>query len=270
MRLISFALAVVALVLPAAALHFENIFIMVFENTRFEETIADPNFRNFANKGILYSNWVAITHPSQPNYVYITSGSTQGVDSDDLVSIPARNIVDLLEERGFSWKSYEEGYPGNCFLGINSGRWAQKHSLTLFYQDVHTNPQRCAKVVEGGQLLKDIAKGKLPDVAFYTPDLDNDAHDTDVTFAGKYLKNFLKETNIEALYDVVLITFDESSPDNNGNHIYTAVGGRAVTNRGLIDNTALNHGSILKSMELNFKLGSLVTNDTVATPFTVW
>ena len=57
----------------------------------------------------------AITHPSLPNYLALTSGSTQGITSDCTdCHVAGRNIVDELEAAHLSWKAYMEGLPGPC------------------------------------------------------------------------------------------------------------------------------------------------------------
>jgi hypothetical protein len=44
---------------------------------------------------------LAITHPSEPNYVAATGGSNFGIDNDDFYNIPANvsSIFDLLEAK---------------------------------------------------------------------------------------------------------------------------------------------------------------------------
>lgn len=99
---------------------FSNMLLIILENTDFSSATADPNLQSFANSGVLFSNWVAIGHPSQPNYIAMTSGSANGVTSDSSVTLNVQNIVDLLEAKGLSWKSYQENWPGGCFTGTVS------------------------------------------------------------------------------------------------------------------------------------------------------
>jgi hypothetical protein len=65
-----------------------------------------------------------------------------------------------------------------------------------------------------------------------------------------------------------MVTFDENAwaiP----NQVYTAIAGRAVRNVGTTDSTALNHFSVLKTLENNFGLGNLGKSDVTATPFSL-
>ena len=89
-----------------------------------------------------------------------------------------------------------------------------------------------------------------------------------MTFAGNWLKNFLASTPVVSHFDVVMVTFDENA-GASPNKVYTAIAGRAVTNVGTTDNTALNHFSLLKTLENNFALGNLGKSDVTATPFSL-
>jgi hypothetical protein len=104
----------------SAATTFSNMLIIMLENIDYNPAIADPNLKAFASSGVLFSNWDAIAHPSQPNYIATTCGSTDGITSDSTTTINVKNIADLLEAKGLTWKSYQENWPGNCFTGTES------------------------------------------------------------------------------------------------------------------------------------------------------
>jgi len=254
----------------STALAFSNILVILLENAKFATAIADPNLKAFASSGVLFNNWLAVAHPSQPNYIALTSGSTNGVTSDTSTTINVQNVVDLLEAKGLTWKSYQENWPGNCFLGTSSsdGLYFRKHNPFISYTDIQTNPTRCAKIVPGTQFATDVSQGTTPTFAFYTPNIKNDGHDTGVAFAGTWLNGFLNSTSAKSHFDVVLVLFDEND-NSTPNQVYAAIAGRAVTNVGTTDNTALNHFSLLKTLETNFALGNLGKSDVTATAFTL-
>ncbi len=74
--------------------------MVVFENHAFDE-IVDPNRASFiyrlATGGALFVNAVAVTHPSQPNYFALFSGSTQGVRDNGDYTFDAPNLADALK-----------------------------------------------------------------------------------------------------------------------------------------------------------------------------
>ncbi|KIM39457.1 hypothetical protein M413DRAFT_446962 [Hebeloma cylindrosporum] len=253
--------------LSSRATTFSNMLLIILENTNFAPAYADPNLKSFANSGIIYNNWLAYGHPSQPNYIAMTSGSANGVTTDASVTIDVQNIADLLEAKGLTWKSYQENWPGPCYTGTSSGPYYRKHNPFISYKNIQTNPTRCAKIVDASKLATDISSGTTPTFAWYTPNLNNDGHDTGVTFAGNWLKNFLATTPVLTTFDVVMVTFDENA-GASPNKVYTAIAGKKVTTAGVTDSTALNHFSLLKTLENNFGLGNLGKSDVTATPFT--
>jgi hypothetical protein len=72
-----------------------------------------------ASQGITLTNYLAITHPSQPNYIASVGGSTHWViwDLFSRISSSEKTIVDLLDAKGVSWSEYEEDMPYSGFEG---------------------------------------------------------------------------------------------------------------------------------------------------------
>lgn len=97
MRVFTFALLLLCLVICSKAA-FQHILIVVLENQDASAVVANPDFANLATKGtpisllviaypckgVLYTNFFAEVHPSQPNYIALISGSTYFVVNDDI------------------------------------------------------------------------------------------------------------------------------------------------------------------------------------------
>jgi hypothetical protein len=85
--------------------------------------LSDPTTANLsylATLGIItLTDYHAITHPSQPNYIAAAGASTHGVLTDNFNRIDAssKSIVDLLEAGGVSWSVYQEDMPYSGFEG---------------------------------------------------------------------------------------------------------------------------------------------------------
>jgi len=120
--------------------------------------------------------------------------------------------------------------------------------------------------VNSKQLDKDLFTGNLPQFSYYTPNIDNDGHDTNITFAGKWLHQFL-EPRIQEFPSrtMFVITWDEDDFTEE-NQIFTAIFGSMITPN-TVDNTLYNHYSLLRTIEDNWNLGNLGRNDATATPF---
>ncbi len=247
--------------------YFDRAIIVVFENTNYADAMKQPFFKHLADIGANFSNFTALTHPSQGNYIALTSGSVNGVTGDGNYDLNVTNVADLLEAKGLTWKVYAEAFPGHCYSGGSSGKYARKHNPFISYVDIQKNAARCANIVEASQFAKDSANGTLPNYAFYVPNTDNDGHNTGVAFADKwygqkfspYLNNpqFMSNT-------VLLTTFDESGHSSPNNQIYTSIVGSMVKPGLISDHLTIE--SLLNLIEDNWDLGDLGKQDATANP----
>jgi Phosphoesterase family len=246
---------------------FKHIITVVLENTDYSSALDQPFLASLIKRGATFRNFHAESHPSQPNYVAMISGSTSGVYGDGQVNLGGNHVGDLLEAAGLDWKVYAEDYPGNCFLGMTSGDYARKHVPFISFKNVQQNSARCAKVATAGDFDTDSAGGALPAYTFYVPNLKNDGHDTGVAYADKWLQQkFGPMLNDPAKMDGTLfvVTFDESeSPFDSNNQILTILVGNMVK-PGVDNNDNLNHYSLLRLVEENFGLGTLSRGDSSA------
>lgn len=251
---------------PMTGKYFDRAIFVVFENTNYSDAIKQSFFKQLADSGAHFSNFSALTHPSQGNYVALTSGSLNGVSGDGKYDLNVNNVADLLEAKGLTWKVYAEAYPGNCFTGTSSGRYARKHNPFISYVNIQKDPSRCANIVEASQFDNDATNGTLPDYVFYVPDMRNDGHDTDVSYADKWYRQkfspYLRDTKFMS-NTILISTFDESGSYFGKNQIYTSIVGPAVK-PGIVS-TALNIYSLLKLVEDNWNLGDLGKQDATAT-----
>src|SRR5579864_2491838 len=103
--------------------NFDHVFVIMMENTGYDSLIGNSNapFINglAANDGLAL-HYFGVTHPSQPNYIAATSGSTNGVASDSDTTINVPNIVDQLVAHGKTWKAYMQ----SLFAGGNTDKLA--------------------------------------------------------------------------------------------------------------------------------------------------
>lgn len=109
---------------------------------------------------------------------------------------------------------------------------------------------------------------------FYSPNLDDDGHDTNLGTASNWLKNFLANWfPAEARNGtLIVITFDESEqPESASNHIYTVFLGDMVK-KGQKVNHRFDHYDVLRTIEANFGIEKpLNTGDSRATVITdIW
>ncbi len=259
---------------PNAGQWFDRIIVIVMENADAPAVLADPNFAAVAARGTRFSGSRALAHPSQPNYLSMVAGDTFVTDS--LVHhVAATNLVDLLEPRGITWRAYLEGYPGGCSdvdQATTRGLfYVRRHNPFLTFDDIRTNAGRCAHLVDERSFPADAAAGTLPQYVFYVPDLVHDGHDSSIATAGAWLTGFLQPLLADAdamAGTLVVVTYDEGSgtADPATQPIYTVAIGSGAT-PGAVDATAIDHSGLLRTVELNWQLGTLGRRDAAATPW---
>ncbi|TVY85417.1 putative acid phosphatase [Lachnellula suecica] len=257
---------------------FVNIFL---ENTDFDMAAADPaNLQWIASQGITLTNYKAITHPSQPNYIASVGGQTHWViwDLFSRISSSARTIVDLLDAKGVSWSEYEQDAPYSGFEGdyvnqVNGANdYVRKHSPLMSYDSVTSDLDRLAKLKNFTMFLNDLDDNKLPQWMFITPNMTNDGHDTSVTVAGAWARGFLEPLLSNSNFlsrTLVLLTFDETETYLSDNRVFSVLIGDAVPTslHGTTNDTAFNHYSIMATVENNWDLGNLGEGDEDASVF---
>jgi acid phosphatase len=230
----------------------------------------DPNFSALAKEGILLTNYWALTHPSEPNYCASAAGDTFGMDNDDWHQIPdnVSTIADLFDDKGVSWGEYQEGLPyagyqGYDYLSESGAKdYMRKHNPLVLFDSVTNDATRLRQIKNFSSFYDDLDNHKLPQYSFVTPNMTNDAHDTNITFAGTWVAGFLSDLlKIDYFTDdtLIMLTFDESGNHTHINKVYTVLLGGAVPKhlRGTTDDTFYTHYSVIASLSANFNLPSL-------------
>ncbi len=241
---------------------FSHVFVIVMENHEYGTVIgspAAPYINRLAAGYGLATNYYGASHPSLPNYLALTAGSTFGIASDCTTCyVNATNIADQVEASGRSWKAYMEDMPTPCYLGPWSGNYAMKHDPFVYYTDIRNNPARCAAhVVPFTQLGTDVSRGQVPNFVWITPNMCNDMHDCGVSTGDAWLGTVVPTIIGSAAYrngGVLFITWDEGSSnagccaDTWGGHVATLViSPRSIS--GFRSTIAENHYGLLRTIE---------------------
>jgi Phosphoesterase family len=141
---------------------------------------------------------------------------------------------------------------------------------------VDTNDKRNAfitDVMNAKKNPKDKDYKALATYMFYSPNMDDDGHDTNLGTASTWLKNFLENwfPPDARRGTLIVVTFDEGeAPERKTNHIYTIFLGDMVKNGQKISHR-YDHYDVLRTIESNFALPSLNSGDDKASVITdVW
>jgi phosphatidylinositol-3-phosphatase len=253
---------------PVRALpNFSHIYVLLMENEEEGSVIgssAAPYINSLARQYAQASQYFGVSHPSLPNYLELLGGSTFGISSDCTdCFVSAPNLADQLDAAHKSWKAYMEDMPSPCFVG-NAGYYAQKHDPFIYFNDIRTNPARCANVVPLTRFSSDLAANALPDFVWITPNLCHDMHDCPVSAGNSWLKGFLPQIlhapdwQTSALF----LLWDEGTSNAGccqiarGGHIPMLVISPLVT-PGFVSAVPYDHASVLLTIEDAWGLGKL-------------
>jgi len=249
---------------------FSHVFVIVMENHEYGSIIgspAAPYINSLAGTYALATNYYGASHPSLPNYLALTAGSTFGIASDCTTCyVGATNIADQVEASGRSWKAYMEDMPSPCFTGASAGNYAMKHNPFLYFNDIRNNAARCAAhVVPFTQFWGDMSSGQVPNLTWITPNMCNDMHDCAVATGDGWLRSVVPTITASAAFrngGVLFITWDEGSSsagccgDSWGGRVATLVISPRVIS-GFRSSVAENHYGLLRTIEDGFHLAHL-------------
>jgi phosphatidylinositol-3-phosphatase len=244
-----------------------HVVVVMMENAEYGEVIGNssaPYVNSLARRYGLMTQSYAIEHPSLPNYLALTSGSTDGIASDCTdCAVSATNIVDQLQRAGISWGAYLEDFPSPCFTGAQSGGYAKKHNPFAYYSDIVGSPSRCRLLQGFGALADDVRLGQLPTFAWISPNLCDDGHDCGLGTADRFLAR-----TVPALLrglgprGFLVLQWDEGTSDRGccgvakGGHIATIVAGPQVR-RGARSASPIDQYGVLGSIEQALGLPAL-------------
>ncbi|TWU77153.1 hypothetical protein ED733_008431 [Metarhizium rileyi] len=267
---------------------FDRFAIIYFENQNYEKSFGDTNFNWLAKKGITLSNYFAVTHPSQPNYMAAVAGDYFGMDNDDFLRSPRRiaTVMDLLDSKDISWGFYQEDMPFSGFEGkryvneVNGANdYVRKHNPAALHDSITYSEQRLSQIknlslidTSRSSFHHDLKENTLPQWMFITPNMTSDGHDTSVTTAGVWCRMFL-----EPLLDhknftqntLVLITWDENESYAERNNVLGILLGDAVPGVlvGTEDKYYYSHYSQIATVSANWDLPTLGRWDVGANVF---
>jgi hypothetical protein len=242
---------------------YDHVVWILMENHSYNEIIgnsAAPYINQIAGECGLATNYFAISHPSLPNYIALTSGSTQGISDDNPPSSHPLNVSSIFSQLDpGNWRSLEESMPSNCDQ-TNSGEYAVRHNPAAYY----VNLSDCTTLDIPYSL------SATPDLSakftFVTPNLIDDMHDGTIQQGDSWLSQFLPKVLSSPEYQAgktaVYITWDEDDSTQN-NQVATIVIAPSVT-PGARSATLFNHYSMLRTTEEQLGLG-LLGNAATAT-----
>ena len=268
---------------PANVPHFNHVFLIMMENTDYGQLIGDsrnaPYMNSLASRGASLANYQAIYHPSDENYLAIAGGDAfvrRGVYFPN-IHVAARNLGDLLEAAGKTWRTYEEGMGTPCNTTTRYDKnYEPDDAPFILFQDIQRNPARCrVHLVDLREWPKDLKHVATTPVFAWLAADDYDDGELPGNGSPKSLQvqdAWLRAT-LEPLFNspawrdqksLLILTWDESDTTAN-NHIPTIVlGSRQTVKSGYVSRVRYDHYSTARTVETALGLPAMTSNDGYA------
>lgn len=251
-----------------------HVLVIVEENQGYNSTQTDCGIDNsyfclLASEYASIVPWYGVAHPSLPNYLAITSGSTHGCLSDGCPGpFAVDNLGYQLTRAGIPWTAYMKSMPSPCYRGLDLGEYAKKHDPFAFYSDL-LDKGACVQHVlpypGAGHLLSALDATGSPDYVWITPNLLDDMHDGTVAQGNAWLHAnlgpVLSSPWFTRFNSTVIVTEDENDDQPAGSRCDDAAGGqipelvisRKARGRAVTPITGDQYGT-LRSIEETFRL----------------
>lgn len=237
-RLLAAAVAAVLTVLAlsagtAKAADMDHIVWVIGENSGYSQVKANSYFSSLAAANGDATNEFAIMHPSLPNYLALSGGSTFGVTDDagpNTHPIAGQSIFGQTQGRTLA-----ESMPSNCYKGdttVTDAGYSAHHNPQIYYTD---EAALCATNNIAYNALTQSNPNLAAPFTFVVPNKCDDAHNLckgATTRAGAianfatYVQAFIADAQATTQWTssrmAIVVTFDEDA-NNEGNHVYTVV-----------------------------------------------
>ena len=234
------------------------------ENHSFSDIVKNasaPYWNSLSDRYGLATNYTGVAHPSEPNYIALFSGSTQGVTDDGVHDFASRNLADQLEAAGRTWRVVAENVPPDCFTGAaasggpdGTGTYVRKHEPAIMFQGIAGAPARCANIIGLRQFSLTAANFQL-----VVPNLCHDTHDCPVADGDSFLKEFVDPITASPAFarTLLVITYDEGTDDQGGGGSVATVLVGPMVRSAVRSGIAHDHYSLLRTIENVWSLGCL-------------
>lgn len=202
-----------------------------------------PYLNSLSSQCGLAVNYLAISHPSLPNYLALTSGSTHGIADDDDPSAHRLTGPSIFSQLDGNWRGLVQSMPAPCDQ-VTSGTYAARHNPAVYFVSL------------GALCQRDDVPMTLPlnlsaSFTFIAPNICDDMHSCSVATGDQWLSqivpSIIESRQYQSRSTVLFITFDEGDGGPT-NRVPTYVIAPSVP-RGERVGVALTHYSLLRTTE---------------------
>ena len=253
----------------------DHIVMVIEENHSYSQIFDSPDapyINRLAAQGTVFTQSFGVTHPSQPNYLALFSGSTQGITDNSCPHIfTTPNLGHTLLAAGLTFAGYSEDLPSVGSLICSVGAYVRKHNPWVNWQDSATNGLPATANVPMTSFPTDYTT--LPTVSVIVPNQINDMHNGKDPEAIQTADRWLRE-HMDAYVQwaqehnsLLIVTWDEDNGKENNRIVTLFVG--PMVQAGRYDQR-ITHYNVLRTIEDLYGLSHSGAS-TDATPITrIW
>lgn len=242
-----------------------HVVVVILENHAPGEVLTSraPFLEQLAARGTVLTQSHGVAHPSQPNYLALFSGSTQGVGDDSCPhTFTAPTLAGELQAAGLSFTGYSEGLPAAGYTGCSAGGYARKHAPWVDFPAVPSADNQPMSAFPTDP-------ARLPTVSFVVPDLTHDMHNGTVSQADSWLRDHLGAySSWAAGHGSLLIVTADEDDDAHGNRIPTLLVGAHVATG--TDSERVDHYGMLATLLHAYGLPPIGRSATAAPIAHAW
>jgi acid phosphatase len=245
------------------------------ENTGYSSVVGNsqmPFLNGLIAKGGLATNYYANTHPSLPNYLWLTSGDNDGITTDTCSGdgqpvgpvVSQDNIIRHLIAEGISWRTYQEDLNSVGYMGCGpSSVYDPDHNPFRDFTDVQNSAAQQQNMLPFTQFATDLASGHLARFNFISPNVFNDGHSGTLATADLWLQTNIGPLLATPMFQpggdgLLIIAFDEGdlsdSTHGGGQIAWVVIGPSAKP--GYRSTTFYQHQSTLRLLMQGLGLAS--------------
>jgi hypothetical protein len=232
----------------------DHIILVIEENHSYSQIIDSPDapyINRLAAQGAVFTQSFGLTHPSQPNYFALFSGSTQGItDNSCPHTFTTPNLGQALLATGLTFAGYSEDLPATGSLICSVGPYARKHNPWVNWQNSAANGLPATTNLPMTNFPMEYSA--LPTVSIVVPNQIHDMHsgkDSQMIQAGdRWL-----QTHLDAYVQwaqqhnsLLIVTWDEDNGKENNRIATLFVGPMVQAGR---YGQRVTHYNILRTIE---------------------
>ncbi len=256
---------------------YQHVIWLIQENKSAKQIIGSKDYP-YLNQTLirqcgLATNYHSISHPSLPNYLALTSGTTTGkADRSNCqpkdCPQPQGNLFAQVERSGRQWRQYAQAAADNCDSGKTEA-YEPEHAVPVYYTTIAA---RCKEwdvplgSPDAGALRSDLDRGFLPAFAFISPDGDHETGRAGDQWLNDWISRISATADYRSGNTAIFVTWDEGAGDDENNGETCADSDHADTSKyqscwvplvvispstkpGTSSSTYLTHYSLLASTE---------------------